>query len=397
MGSEMCIRDSLHTAVSLGLGEKPSVPSAILKYHCTELARTAVTDAMDIHGGKAVMKGPKNYITALYESAPVAITVEGANIMTRNLMIFGQGATRSHPYVLREMELAGRETNADTIKQFDDAFFGHIGFTLSNASRALWMGLTRSVFSDSPVTGETAKYYRELNRLSAAFALVADVSMLTMQSKLKFKEMLSARLGDLLSNLYLASMVLKHYEDGGQNKEELPVLEWSMHFLLHRYQTAMQEILQNYPSRPVAWVLKLLVFPTGKHFSAPTDRCVTQIAKLVTDNTLTRNRLIDGIYLEDNEFNPLGNTNAVFLHSLTLAPIHRRIRDAVKAGTLPKLSGEAAIEAAQNASVINASEAQQLLEHHQAMMNVIHVDDFSQSQLERRAMDESTQSVRKSA
>jgi acyl-CoA dehydrogenase len=387
----------LHTAVSLGLGEKPSVPSAILKYHCTELARTAVTDAMDIHGGKAVMKGPKNYISALYESAPVAITVEGANIMTRNLMIFGQGATRSHPYVLREMELAGRETSADTIKAFDDAFFGHIGFTLCNVSRSLWLGLTRSAFTDSPVSGATAKYYRDLNRLSAAFALVADVSMLTMQSKLKFKEMLSARLGDLLSNLYLASMVLKHYEDGGRNEEELPVLEWSMHFLLHRYQTAMQEILQNYPNRPVAWMLKLLVFPTGKHFDAPSDRCVTQIAKLVSDNTATRRRLIDGVYLEDHEFNPLGNTNAVFLHSLTLAPIHRRIRDAVKAGKLPKLAGTAAIDAALEASVIDEAEAKQLREHHEDMMNVIHVDDFSQSQLERRAMDESTTDIRKSA
>jgi len=305
----------LHTAVSLGLGEKPSVPSAILKYHCTELARTAVTDAMDIHGGKAVMKGPKNYISALYESAPVAITVEGANIMTRNLMIFGQGATRSHPYVLREMELAGRETSADTIKAFDDAFFGHIGFTLCNVSRSLWLGLTRSAFTDSPVSGATAKYYRDLNRLSAAFALVADVSMLTMQSKLKFKE----------------------------------------------------------------------------------DRCVTQIAKLVSDNTATRRRLIDGVYLEDHEFNPLGNTNAVFLHSLTLAPIHRRIRDAVKAGKLPKLAGTAAIDAALEASVIDEAEAKQLREHHEDMMNVIHVDDFSQSQLERRAMDESTTDIRKSA
>ncbi len=387
----------LHTAVSLGLGEKPSVPSAILKYHCTELARTAVTDAMDIHGGKAVMKGPKNYISTLYESAPVAITVEGANIMTRNLMIFGQGATRSHPYVLREMELAGRESNADTIKQFDDAFFGHMGFTLSNASRSLWMGLTRSTFADSPVTGYTARYYRDLNRLSAAFALVADVSMLTMQSKLKFKEMLSARLGDLLSNLYLASMVLKHYEDGGRSEEERPVLDWSMQFLLHRYQTAMQEILQNYPNRPVAWLLKLLVFPTGKHFDAPSDRCVTQIAKLVSDNTATRRRLIDGIYLEDNDFNPLGNANAVFQQSLTLAPIHRRIRDAVKAGKLPKLADEAAIDAARNAGVISDDESAQLLKHHAAMMDVIHVDDFSQAELERRAMDESPQLTRKSA
>jgi acyl-CoA dehydrogenase len=373
------------------------VPSAILKYHCTELARTAVTDAMDIHGGKAVMKGPKNYISTLYESAPVAITVEGANIMTRNLMIFGQGATRSHPYVLREMELAGRESNADTIKQFDDAFFGHMGFTLSNASRSLWMGLTRSTFADSPVTGYTARYYRDLNRLSAAFALVADVSMLTMQSKLKFKEMLSARLGDLLSNLYLASMVLKHYEDGGRSEEERPVLDWSMQFLLHRYQTAMQEILQNYPNRPVAWLLKLLVFPTGKHFDAPSDRCVTQIAKLVSDNTATRRRLIDGIYLEDNDFNPLGNANAVFQQSLTLAPIHRRIRDAVKAGKLPKLADEAAIDAARNAGVISDDESAQLLKHHAAMMDVIHVDDFSQAELERRAMDESPQLTRKSA
>jgi len=237
----------LHTAQSLSYGEKPSVPSAILKYHLTEMGRQVAIDSMDIHGGKAVMLGPKNYIADAYSSIPVAITVEGANIMTRNLMIFGQGATRSHPYVLKEMELAGQEINESTVSEFDDVFFGHVGFSMSNAVRSLVLGVTGGRFTSTQGNAKLAKHYRDLNRLSSAFALIADVSMLTLQSKLKFKEMLSARLGDLLSYLYLASMVLKHYESEGCPEEEYPIVEWAMNYLTHQYQIAMQEILQNYP------------------------------------------------------------------------------------------------------------------------------------------------------
>jgi len=223
----------LHTIQSLAYGQKPSVPSAILKYHATEMSRQCIIDAMDIHGGKAIMMGPKNYVGDAYGSIPILITVEGANIMTRNLMIFGQGATRGHPYVLKEMQLAAQEINEETIDEFDDTFFGHVGFSLSNAARSLVSGLTAGRLTEIQGHPRLAQHYRDLNRLSTSFALVADMSMLTLQSSLKFREMLSARLGDLLSNLYLASMVLKHYESEGCPKQDYPLVEWSMNYLCH--------------------------------------------------------------------------------------------------------------------------------------------------------------------
>ena len=382
----------LNTVHALKFGEKPSVASAILKYHCTEMARQACLDAMDIHGGKAVMKGPKNYVAPAYESIPVAITVEGANIMTRNLMIFGQGATRSHPYVLQEMMLAARDDD-EAVKEFDKVFFGHVGFTLSNATRSLLLALTGSRLSNPRADSPVARYYSHVNRLSSAFALVADVSMLTLQGKLKFKEMLSARLGDLLSNLFLASMVLKQYENDGSPAEDLPLVTWSLDHLLNRYQVAMEEILQNYPNRAIAVALRALVFPLGAHFAAPEDRTDTAVADLVCADSGTRQRLVKGIFTEVLPNNPLGHVNAVFLDSLKNRPLYERLREAVKAGTIAKLQGTALVEAGREAGVLSDTEAHALLEFDKALMEVIHVDDFAESELVRQAYQE-TQALR---
>lgn len=373
----------MHTAQSLSYGEKPSVPSAILKYHLTEMARQVCIDAMDIHGGKAVMTGPKNYVADAYCSIPVAITVEGANIMTRNLMIFGQGATRSHPYVLREMELANAPLNEQSENEFDHVFFQHVGFSLSNGVRSLVLGLTGSRFSDSPSQGKLKPYYQDLNRLSAAFALVADVSMLSLQSSLKFREMLSARLGDLLSNLYLASMVIKHYENSGQPEEEWPVVQWSLELLMHRYQVAMQEVLQNYPNRFLATVLKRIVFPLGANFNMPGDKLDKQLAKLFTQNTTTRQQLLTGTFDDDLPINPIGQVNAVFMRSLELAPVFKKIRTAIKAGEVAKALGKQQIELALQAKVIDQDEAEQLRKFDATLMEVIHVDHFALEDLVR--------------
>ena len=379
----------LHTAQALEFGEKPSVASAILKYHCTEMARQSVIDAMDIHGGKAIIKGPKNYVSSAYESIPVGITVEGANILTRNLMIFGQGATRSHPYVLREMELAASADMNEALPEFDDVFFKHVGFSLSNASRALIMGLTGSKFAGGDEGHVSVQqYYRHLNRLSAAFALIADVSMLSLQSKLKFKEMLSARLGDLLSNLYLASMVLKQYENEGCPKEELPVVRWSLDYLLNRYQVAMCEILDNYPNRVLALTLRTLIFPLGAHFKAPADSLDTEIVRLMTSASEVRERMVSGTFDEVLPNNPLGHVNAVFKQSLQLQPVYKRIRQAIKDKTLPKLQGVKLLQLAHEHAVITAAELSELTAFEASTMDVIHVDDFADEDLIRKPYSE---------
>ncbi len=381
-----------HTIQSVDSGEKPAVPSAIIKYHCTEMARQCVIDAMDIHGGKAVVKGPKNYIVSGYESIPVAITVEGANILTRNLMIFGQGATRSHPYVLKEMELGQQEASDEVIAEFDDVLFKHIGYSITNGVRAFSYALTGSRIATNPGHPRLAPYYAHINRFSAAFALIADISMLSLQSKLKFMEMLSARMGDLLSDLYLASMVIKHYENDGCPEEDFPIVQWALEYLIHDYQEAFRAIVHNYPNRALAALLKATVFPLGMCFAPPSDELEKKLVDVVTQNNAARDRLVEGLYMEDADNNPLAHVNAVFLESLALEPINGKIRQAQKDKALPKLQGLELINAAHEAGVIDDSEAEQLQSFNERLMSVIHVDDFEEHELIRTACEDETDS-----
>ncbi|MEB8430619.1 acyl-CoA dehydrogenase [Cocleimonas sp. KMM 6892] len=375
---------SIQTIQSIVDGNKPSVPSAILKYHCTEMARQCVIDAMDIHGGKAVMKGPGNYISSLYESVPVAITVEGANILTRNLMIFGQGAIRSHPYVLDEMELAHAEDNQETLKKFDTVLSSHIGYGATNFARSLVLGLGfpgASIKENKNVD----PYYKHINRLSGIFALAADASMLSLGAKLKFKENLSARLGDLLSTLFLASMVLKHHKDTGYNEEEWPIVQWSLDHLLHEYQIAFDELMANFPNRAVAFMVKKAAFPIGGGFKAPTDNLEKKVVEVISTNNASRDRLTDGLYMELEELNPLAQANKVFLDSLELQPLQAKLKTAIKDGTLPKTFGQELLDAAVKQAVITAQEAEQLSNHYADVMGVVNVDDFDESELIRVA------------
>ena len=383
----------IHTIQSIDNGEKPSVPSAITKYHCTEMGRQCAIDAMDIHAGKAVMKGPKNYVASGYESVAVAITVEGANILTRNLMIFGQGATRSHPYVLREMELAQQESSDEVIAEFDDVLFKHIGYSITNAVRALSFALTGSRIAGNPGHQTLAPYYAHLTRFSAAFALIADVSMLSLQSRLKFMEMLSARMGDLLSNLYLASMVIKHYENEGCPEEDFPIVQWALEYLLHEYQQAFKGIVENYPNRILAHALKLMVFPAGMHFTLPGDKLEKKVVEVITRDSEARERLTAGLFMEDADNNPLAHVNKVFLDSLGLEPINAKVRQAVKEKRIPKLQGLELIKAAHVAAVISDTEQNQLKGFHERLMSVIHVDDFDELDLIRKPCEDEYQAT----
>jgi acyl-CoA dehydrogenase len=368
----------LHTAQALDNGEKPSVASAILKYHCTELARVAINDALDVHGGKAVMRGPKNYLADFYGGTPIAITVEGANIMTRNLMIFGQGATRSHPLVLRQMRLAHAEPTPEVVRQFGAVMVEYIGFVLGTASRSLLMGLTGGRFAATPnAASPVSGYYRQLSRLSANFAMVSDASMLVLQGRLKFMEMLSARLGDLLSNLYLCSLVLKDYEDEGCPEEALPAVQWACDLLIQRYLTAYQEIIDNFPVRPVAVLLRSLSHPFGIRAKAPSDKLSKRVAALVTSNSQTRDAMISSAFVEPLGNNPLGLANEVFLESAEFVELKRRVTRAVKDGRIPRGMPQEQVQAAFEACVIDAHEADELRKHLDKVMDLVHVDEFA--------------------
>jgi|HubBroStandDraft_6_1064221.scaffolds.fasta_scaffold55488_2 acyl-CoA dehydrogenase len=370
------------TAGAIDGGEKPSVPSAMLKYHVTEMGRQVANDAMDVHGGKGICLGPKNYLGRGYQIVPVAITVEGANLLTRNLIIFGQGAIRCHPFVLREMNAAHNPDRAAGVDAFDRALFGHIGFTISNAVRSFIMALTHARFTRAPVQGATARYYQHIVRFSASFAFAVDVSMLTLGGYLKKKEGLSARLGDVLSSLYLASMVLKHHENQGRRAEDLPILEWACRNLLYHAQEQLHGLLRNFPNRLLAACMRVLIFPRGRTYSAPADRLGRTIAGLVTSPTEVRDRLCQLVYRTVGPGNPLGLLQEALLLAVQLEPLEKRIRvEGVKTGKVTALDMPGRIQQALAAGLISETEAAALRDYDRKVMDLINVDDFDTSEL----------------
>ncbi len=374
------------TTAAIDAGEEPAVSSAILKYHCTEMGRQVINDAMDIHGGKAVIKGPGNYLLSSYESTPVAITVEGANILTRSLIIFGQGAVRCHPYVLTELQATQMQDEDEALATFDKALFGHIGFTWRNAARSLFLGVTRARFAAVPVSGRTRRYYQLMERYSAAFALATDFSMLILGGSLKFREMLSARLGDLLSSLYLASMVLKYYRDQGEPLEDWPLVQWSVRHLLYQFQEQLHSLLQNLPHRWMALKLRLLVFPAGRTLTAPQDKLSRKVARLFSENSECRKRLVQGTFLDLSDNNPVGELNALLPLAEQVAPLEAKLRHAVKEGLITDLAGVAQIDAAEKAGVVSSEEADKLREYDKRVMAIINVDDFDFNDIGRKPL-----------
>ena len=371
------------TCTALTNGEKPAVPSAILKYHNTELGRMIANDAMDVHGGKAIMLGPKNYLARSYESVPIAITVEGANILTRNLIIFGQGAIRCHPFVLAEMEAAKNPDAAQGLIDFDRLLFKHIGYAISNASRSLVMALTLARFTDVPASGPTRRYYQHINRYSASFALIADAAMLTLGGALKRKELISARLGDILSYLYLASMVLKHYRDEGEPADDLPLVEWACRTLLYRTQEQFHSLLRNFPNRWVARLLRVAIFPRGRTYSAPSDELGQKITELIINPTETRTRLASGAYTTHEPGNPLGLLQEALELAEQIKPLERRVFDARRAHEITADDTPGQIDEAERKGVITAEEAERIRSFDAMVMTLTGVDDFDPSELVR--------------
>jgi acyl-CoA dehydrogenase len=379
------------TSGAIDGGEKPSVPSAMLKYHCTELGRKVANDAMDVHGGKGICLGPKNYLGRGYQVVPVAITVEGANILTRSLMILGQGAIRCHPYVLKEMNAAKVKDKARSLREFDEALFGHAGYTISNAARSLVMATTLARFSDAPTEGATRRYYQHINKFSAAFAFATDMAMLTLGGYLKQKEHLSARLGDVLSALYMASMVLKHYENQGRPEADLPLVEWSCRTLLYEAQEQLHGFLRNFPNRWVAGLMRVVIFPRGRTYFAPSDRLGRKIVEPLMMPSETRERLSHGIYKTVEPGNPIGLLQEALVLSMNAEPLEKRLRvEGVKTGRITALDLPGQIEQAVSIGLLNAAEAQLLRDYDRKVMDIVNVDDFSTEELMAGVQAEST-------
>ena len=370
------------TAGAIDGGEKPSVPSAMLKYHATEIGRMIANDAMDVHGGKGICLGPKNYLGRGYQIVPVAITVEGANILTRSLIIFGQGAVRCHPFVLKEMNAARNSNREVGVREFDAAVMGHVGFAISNAVRSLVLGLTSARFTRVPDTGATARYFQHVNRYSASFALATDVAMLALGGYLKKKETLSARLGDVLSSMYLASMVLKHHENQGREPADLPLVEWACRSLLYQAQEQLHLFLRNFPNRPLALFMRLFIFPRGLAYSPPSDRLGHAIGDLVMNPTATRERLSAYIYKTQDAGNPLGQLQEALILSTMAEPLEKRIRvDGVKTGRITALDLPGQITQALGVGILNEAEASILRSYDDKVMQLINVDDFAPHEL----------------
>jgi acyl-CoA dehydrogenase len=371
------------TSGAIDQGEKPAVPSAILKYHCTELGRKVASDTMDIHGGKAIMLGPKNYIGRNYMATPIAITVEGANILTRSLIIYGQGAIRCHPFVLRELRAAGAEDLEEGLIEFDDALFGHIGYGISNAARSLFLALTHAKFSQVPLNTPTRRYYQNINRYSAAFALASDFAMLTLGGGLKKRVLLSARLGDVLSSMYLASTVLKHFENQGRRATDLPLVEWSVRTLMYQAQEALHAFLQNLPNRWAAGFLRAFIFPRGRTYSAPSDELAQKVVTLVSTTGEARERLSEQAYTTVEPGNPIGLLQEALVLSEAVAPLEKRMRQAFKEGLIKSEYLGDQIPEAKRAGVINKSEAADLDDFHNKVRDLLAVDDFAPDELRR--------------
>jgi acyl-CoA dehydrogenase len=370
------------TAGAIDGGEKPSVPSAMLKYHATEFSRMIANDAMDVHGGKGICLGPNNYLGRGYQIVPVAITVEGANILTRSLIIFGQGAVRCHPFVLKEMNAARDPDHEAGIRDFDRALLGHMGFAISNAARSFFMAMTFARFTKVPKTGATQRYFQHVNRYSASFAFATDIAMLALGGYLKKKETLSARLGDVLSMMYLASMVLKHHENQGREAADLPLVEWACRSLLYQAQEQLHLFLRNFPNRPLAAFMRMIIFPRGMTYFPPSDRLGRRIVDLIMNPSASRERMSQHIYKTQVSNNPVGMLQEALILSTMAEPLEKRIRvEGVKTGSVTALDLPGQISQALELGILSEAEAVMLRDYDAKVSHLISVDDFAPEEL----------------
>ncbi|HAS61797.1 MAG TPA: acyl-CoA dehydrogenase, partial [Vibrio sp.] len=366
------------TTTSLDLGETPGIVTAIAKYHMTEMARTILNDSMDIHAGRAIQDGPMNYLAKHYLGIPVAITVEGANILTRNLMIFGQGATRCHPYVLKEMEAASNPDQDQAAEDFDKLLFKHIGHASKNSFGAFGAALTGSRLIKANMSGATQHYYQDLTRMSRALAVSADFAMLTLGGDLKRKEMISARLGDVLAYLYMASAALKKYEDDGRQQQDLDYVHYGVQHCLYHAAQSLQQAFTNYPYKGVGRLLKVVIFPLGNRFQQPSDDLSVKLAESLMTPGAHRDRLTHLCYIGKRADDNIGLMENAFLAMYGVQSIERKLYRAAKEGKVARKGplGERLAQA-KEAGVLTEQEIEQVLAADKLRYQAIQVDNFS--------------------
>ena len=369
------------TAGAVDLGEKPSVVSAIAKYHVTERARQVVNDGMDIVGGKGICLGPSNFLGRAYQQVPIGITVEGANILTRSLIIFGQGAIRCHPYLLAEMQAAQNPDLKKGLVDFDKALWSHVAFTIRNGLRALWLGVTGSHFVSVNVdtAPEMKRYYQQMTRFSTAFAFMSDISLLVLGGSVKRREKLSARLGDILSQMYLISCTLKRYEEEGRKAEDAPLAHWAIWDAMYKAQQAFDGVIANFPVRFIAAFLNRVIFPWGHPYVVPSDEVGHQVAKALISPSATRDRLTAECYVPMLETEPVGAIELALAATLEAEAIEAKIRAAEKDGRFennPLANVRDIAIVAFEYGVITAAEFEVMKRRNHLRDIVVHVDDF---------------------
>ncbi|MES2320370.1 MAG: acyl-CoA dehydrogenase [Pseudomonadota bacterium] len=386
MGANLYLMDAARTlsARAVDLGEKPAVISAIVKYHVTERGRRLVNDAMDILGGKGICMGPSNFLGSAYQQIPIGITVEGANILTRSLIIFGQGAIRAHPYVLKEMAAVKEADRATAVRDFDKAFVGHLGFVLGNLARALWFGLGGARLTAVPKGSATelARYYRAVTRLSTAFAVMTDLSMFVLGGTLKRRESLSARLGDVLSQMYLASSVLKRFEDEGRPPADLPYVHWALQDALLQAQDALDGVLGNFPNRPLALLLRALLFPCGLPHRAPSDALGSAVARAMQTVGADRERLLADSFVAPETSDAVACAEMAMDLLPAVEAIEKRLKGAAANGAFKRMPQHLPamrewVDAAVASGSINRLEQNTLSDFARLADALIQVDDFA--------------------
>lgn len=365
------------TTAAIEEGAKPSVVSAIVKYHLTERARIVVNHAMDISGGSGICLGPKNILGNTYMALPIGITVEGANILTRSLIIFGQGVIRCHPFIQKELLAISNPDRKKGLRDFDKAIFGHVGFVVKNTFRTFWLGHTNSRGAKCPrkVGAGAVKYYKHLTRMSSAFALVSDVALCVLGGALKRKESLSARLSDILSEMYLTSAVLRRFSQDTSDNDYI-LMRWACETSLYKIQESFDEFLRNFPSRPIAWMLRRIIFPFGRSFAPPNDKLTFMVADTLLEPSELRDELISGIYTPSDTNNPIGLLEDALLKVVAAEPAEKRIKLAIRTKILKSKSTAINIREAVEKEIINKEEERLLIAANEAIKEVIRVDSF---------------------
>jgi len=370
----------LLTLSALDAGEKPSVITAILKYHNTEKMRQVINDSMDVHGGRGICMGPENYIGRAYQTLPVGITVEGANILTRSMIIFGQGAIRCHPYLVREMEAASNPDSEHAVVEFDRALSGHMAYFMRNLLRAFTFSLSGSHLAKTPVKGRVGQYYKRLAQMSAAFAVISDLALMILGGAFKRKEKLSGRFADALGYMFYTSAILKKFEDDGRPRADLPLVEWSAKYSLDQVQIALDEILRNFPIKSLGLVVRLMVFPLGLSLRQPNDHLGQRAASILLKPGEARDRLTKGIYITEDADDITGKLEVAMKTVIEADPIEKRLRALNK--VKPDLQDyEEWLNELVAAADISAQEAELMLKARSITREVIMVDDFTSREL----------------